>query len=201
MINTKYLSVMKHKHFVTFEQEIMSFPCYETTLSYCFESKSTLSILRIDRSVVDKSLVNEGTILFTKNPTYTNEISVLKEFLIDLFSYSGNCYGYPIFSHSEVIIENEFKHCLHLGIENIRKRKKQIRENGKEHPIILFCEEKNLYPEPEDHSPDSWKANCPSGRQHHIMISTSRPSSHNWGCGYCKKKGGLEELKQWVEKK
>lgn len=192
---------MEHKHFVTFEQEIMSFPCYETTLSYRFESKSTLGILRIDRSVVDKSLVNEGTILFTTNPTYTNEISVLKEFLIDLFSYSGNCYGYPIFSHSEVITENEFNNCLHLGIENIRKRKKQIREKSKEHPLILYCAENNLYPEQEDHSPDSWKANCPSGRQHHIMISTSSPSSHSWGCGYCKKKGGLEELKLWVEKK
>jgi hypothetical protein len=79
--------------------------------------------------------------------------------------------------------------------------KNQIKESGMYHPIILFCEEKNLYPEPEDHSPDSWKANCPSGRQHHIMISTSSPSSHCWGCGYCKKKGGLEELKQWVEKK
>jgi hypothetical protein len=191
---------MEHKHFVTFEQEIMSFPCYETTLSYRFESKSTLSILRIDRSVVDKSVVNEGTILFTANPTYTNEISVKKEFLIDLFSYTSNCYGYPIFSHSEVITEDEFKHCLNLGIENIRKRKNQIRENGQDHPIIIYCSEQNLYPEPEDHSPDSWKANCPSGRRHYIMISTSSLSSHSWGCGYCKKKGGLEELKQWVEK-
>ena len=192
---------MEHKHFVTFEQEILSFPCYETTLSYCFVSKSTLSILRIDRSVVDKSLVNEGTILFTTNPTYTNEISVLKEFLIDLFSYSGNCYGYPIFSLSKLITEDEFKHCLHLGIENISNRKNQIRANSKDHPIILYCAENNLYPEPEGHSPDSWKANCPSDRQHHIMISTSSRSDHSWGCGYCKRKGGLEELKQWVETK
>ena len=192
---------MEHKHFITFEQEIMSFPCYETSLFYFFNLKSQLSILRVDRSIVDKSLVQEGTILFTANQIYRNEISVLKEFLIDLFSCSGNCYGYPIFSHSELITEDEFNHCLHLGIENIRKRKIQIREKGKDHPIILYCTEKNLFPEPEDNSPDSWKANCPSGRQHHIMISTSSPSNHNWGCGYCKKKGGLEELKQWVEKK
>ena len=192
---------MEHKHFVTFEQEIMSFPCYETSLFYFFNLKSQLSILRVDRSIVDKSLVQEGTILFTANQISRNEISVLKEFLIDLFSCSGNCYGYPIFSHSELITEDEFNHCLHLGIENIRKRKNQIREKGKDHPIILYCAEKKLHPEPEDHSPDSWKANCPSGRQHQIMISTSSPSSHSWGCGYCKKKGGLEELKQWVEKK
>ena len=192
---------MEHKHFITFEQEIMSFPCYETSLFHFFNLKSQLSILRIDRSIVDKSEVKEGTILFTSNSTFRNDISVLNEFLIDLFSNSGNCYGYPIFSHSEVMTEDEFNHCLHLGIENIRKQKNQIREKGKDHPIILYCAEKKLHPEPEDHSPDSWKANCPSGRQHHIMISTSSPSNHNWGCGYCKKKGGLEELKQWVEKK
>jgi hypothetical protein len=85
---------------------------------------------------------------------------------------------------------------LNQGIENIKQRKFQIKEIGHHHPIILYCTEHNLYPEPEDHSPDIWKANCPSGRQHHIMISTS---SNEWGCGYCKKKGKLEELKLWVE--
>ena len=192
---------MEHKHFVTFEQEIMSFPCYETTLSYCFKSKSTLSILRIDRNIVDKSIVQEGTILIQVNPDYTEEINVLKDFLTDLFSHSSNCYGWPYFIKSELISSDEFNQSLQQGIHNIKNRKNQIKESGKHHPIILFCEEKNLYPEPEDHSPDSWKANCPSGRQHHIMISTSSSSNHSWGCGYCKKKGGLEELKQWVEKK
>jgi hypothetical protein len=192
---------MEHKHFITFEQEIMSFPCYETTLYFGFESKSTLSILRIDRNIIDKSIVQEGTIHFPINTVWTNEINVLKDFLTDLFSYSSNCYGWPYFTKSKVISKDVFNHCLNLGIENIRKRKNQIIENGKEHPIILYCTENKLYPEPEDHSPNSWKANCPSGRQHHIMISTSSSSSHNWGCGYCKKKGRLEELKQWVKTK
>ena len=192
---------MEHKHFITFEQEIMSFPCYETSIHYFFNSKNELNILKTDYPLMGSGEKKTDTILFTPEPTCKDETSALHAFLIELFSYSGNCFGYPIFSHSELITEDEFNHCLHLGIENIRKRKNQISENGKDHPIILYCTEKNLFPEPEDHSPDSWKANCPSGRQHHIMISTSSPSSHSWGCGYCKKKGGLEELKQWVEKK
>ena len=192
---------MEHKHFVTFEQEIMSFPCYESSLYYRFNFKEELSILRIDRSIVDKNDLTEGTILFPVNPSLTNEISILREFLTDMFSYSGNCYGWPYFTKSELISEDDFNQIRNQGLENIKSKKNKIRKIGQDHPLILYCEEKNLYPEPVDHSPHSWQANCPSGRQHQIMISTSSPSNHAWGCGYCKKKGGLEELKEWVEKK
>jgi hypothetical protein len=192
---------MEHKHFVTFEQEIMSFPCYESTLYYRFNSKEELSILRIDRSIVDNNDLTERTILFPVNPTLTNEISILREFLTDMFSNSGNCYGWPYFIKSELITEDDFNQIRNQGLENIKSNKNKIRKIGQDHPLILYCAEKNLYPEPIDHSPHSWQANCPSGRQHHIMISTSSPANHAWGCGYCKKKGGLEELKEWVEKK
>ncbi len=186
---------MEHKYFVTFEQEIMSFPCYETELFYSFISKDQISILRIDRNFIDKSIEKEGTLLFPLNPSWSNEIDALKEILIEIFSYSGNCYGYPYFTKSLLITENEFNEILKEGINNIKKSKDETKENGQAHPLIIYCSEQNLYPEPEDLSPDSWKANCPSGRQHHIMISTS---SHSWGCGYCCKKGGLEELKEWI---
>ena len=192
---------MEHKHFVTFEQEIMSFPCYESSLYYRFNSKEELSILRIDRSIVDKNDLTEGTILFPVNPTLTNEISILREFLTDMFSYSGNCYGWPYFTKSELITEDDFNQILNQGLENIKSNKNKIIKIGQDDPLIIYCAEKNLYPEPVDHSPHSWQANCPSGWQHHIMISTSSPPNHAWGCGYCKKKGGLEQLKEWVEKK
>ena len=192
---------MEHKHFVTFEQVIMSFPCYETSLFYFFNSETQLSILRIDRSVVDENDVKERTILFPISKPFINEISILKEFLVHLFSYSGSCYGWPCYTKSELITTEDFDLILKEGNNNIDKRKNENREKNKKHPLILFCTEKNLSPEPQDHSPDSWIAKCPSGGKHHIMISTSSPSNHLWGCGYCKKKGGLDELKQWVEGK
>ena len=189
---------MEHKHFVTFEQSFISISCYETELHYHFLSKNQLSILRIDHKLMGGGKKETETILFSSKANYTDEIDILKTFLIELFSHSGNCFGYPIFSHSELITEIEFDQLLKKGINNIDKRKSNTKQNGQDHPLIIYCAENNLYPEPEDHSPYSWKANCPSGRQHHIMFSTS---SYSWGCGYYCKNGGLEELKGWIAKK
>jgi hypothetical protein len=37
-----------------------------------------------------------------------------------------------------------------------------------------------------------------SGGQHHLMISTE---FNEWGCGYCKKKGDINSLREWYESK
>ena len=193
---------MKHKHFVTFNQvHFMGFDCFETSISYHVISKTELSILRTDVSLFSSDDNTEKTILFQLDDVVKNEISHLKEFLTDLFSFSGNLHGSPFFLESEMISEKEFYKIKKRGSERMAERKNKIKEIGQNHPLIIYCTEQNLNPEPEDHSPHSWKANCPSGRQHHIMISTSSPEDHSWGCGYCKKKGGIEELKQWVETK
>lgn len=193
---------MEHKHFVTFNQvHFMGFDCFETSISYHFISKTELSILRIDKSLFSSCDSTEETILFQLDDYLKDEISGLKEFLTDLFSFSGNLDGNPFFLESEMISEKEFYKIKKQGGKRMDERKNKIKEIGQNHPLIIYCTEQNLYPEPEGHSPHSWKANCPSGRQHHIMISTSSPEEHSWGCGYCKKKGGIEELKQWVETK
>jgi len=178
----------------------MGFTCFETSISYHFISKTELSILRIDQSLFGSDDFEE-TILFKLDHAVKDEISGLKEFLTDLFSFRSNLHGNPWFVKSEMITECEFNEIKKLGSKRMNDRKNKIKEIGQNHPLIIYCTEQNLYPEPEGDSPHGWKANCPSGRQHHIMISTSSPDSHSWGCGYCKKKGGIEELKNWVENK
>jgi hypothetical protein len=193
---------MEHKHFVTFNQEhFIGFTCFETTISYHFISKTELSILRIDVCFFGSSNNSKKTIVFQLENPVKDEISGLKEFLTDLFSFSGNLHGNPWFVESEMISENEFYKIKKQGGKRMDERKNKNKVSDQNHPLIIYCAEQNLYPEPEDHSPHSWKANCPSGRQHHIMISTSSPENHSWGCGYCKKKGGIEELKNWIETK
>jgi hypothetical protein len=39
-------------------------------------------------------------------------------------------------------------------------------------------------------------ASCPQGRNHWIMIS---PSHNEFGCGYCRRKGGPEELRAFYD--
>ena len=51
---------------------------------------------------------------------------------------------------------------------------------------------------PAGHNPTAWMANCPCGGQHWIMISTE---SNQFGCGYCRRKGGPEELRRFIEDK
>lgn len=189
---------MENKHLVTFEQDFISIRCYETSLFYRFNTENELSILKNDCYLLGSREKEKETILFTPNASCTDAITKLKAFLIDFFSHPGNCFGYPVFSHSELISESEFDRLLKQGINNINKRKNQIKESGQDHPLIRYCAEKKLYPEPVGHSPHSWKANCPSGRQHPIEISTS---TGTWGCGYCEKKGALKKLKKWLEKR
>jgi hypothetical protein len=69
---------------------------------------------------------------------------------------------------------------------------------ARENPIAIIeaARELNLSPRPAWHHEDAWMANCPSGRQHWIMISAS---SNEFGCGYCGRSGGPTELRQFCE--
>lgn len=67
-----------------------------------------------------------------------------------------------------------------------------------ENELIRFCQDNKLNLRQAGSCISNWLASCPSGGNHAIMISTT---SNEWGCGYCKKKGRLPELKQWVESK
>jgi hypothetical protein len=159
IFNLKNLCIMEHKHFVTFNQEhFIGFTCFETTISYHFISKTELSILRIDQSLFGSDDYKE-TILFKLDHAVKNEISGLKEFLTDLFSYSGNLHGNPWFVESEMISEKEFYKIKKQGGKRMDERKNKNKICDQNHPLIIYCTEQNLYPEPENHSPHSWKAN------------------------------------------
>ena len=75
---------------------------------------------------------------------------------------------------------------------NIEKAK--ILAQGNE--LIRYCEAEKLYPYPEGSNLTNWYAQCPNGGKHPIMISTI---SNEWGCGYCRKKGNLEDLKHFIK--
>jgi hypothetical protein len=61
-------------------------------------------------------------------------------------------------------------------------------------PIVLAARECRLNPEPSGTSPIAWMARCP-GTNHSLMIGAD---TNTWGCGWCKRKGGPEELKAFV---
>jgi hypothetical protein len=61
--------------------------------------------------------------------------------------------------------------------------------------IIKMARELGLDPCPAGHNDSAWMANCPRG-SHWIMIS---PSHNEFGCGYCRRKGGPEELRAFYD--
>ncbi len=61
--------------------------------------------------------------------------------------------------------------------------------------IIALADELELRPEPTGTGKDQWQANCP-GTNHHLFIVSS---TNSFGCGYCRRKGGPDELRTFVE--
>jgi hypothetical protein len=61
-------------------------------------------------------------------------------------------------------------------------------------PIVRAAKELRLEPRPSGGKPTSWEANCP-GTNHSLMIHAG---TGEWGCGYCCRKGGEEELRKLV---
>ena len=126
------------------------------------------------------------------------EPKVLKEVLLDVLKeYINGTRGFngiPVYNQSSIISELEFN-TLTKSIEDKLnasiKEAKQIKT-----PLIKLCEKLELFPQPEGSNKFQWVAQCPNGSSHHIMISTK---SDEFGCGYCRKKGGVQELKDWIK--
>ncbi|EAQ96923.1 hypothetical protein [Congregibacter litoralis] len=60
--------------------------------------------------------------------------------------------------------------------------------------VVRTARELRLQPEPTGTSPSAWRARC-SETNHSLYISTD---SNTFGCGYCRRKGGEDELRAFV---
>ncbi|MFC2993362.1 hypothetical protein [Halomonas tibetensis] len=70
------------------------------------------------------------------------------------------------------------------------ERNRQEAEAQSQAPIIVMARRLGLRPEPAGKSPSAWYADCP-GKSHRLMVSSS---ANEFGCGYCRVKGGTAEL-------
>jgi hypothetical protein len=102
--------------------------------------------------------------------------------------------GMPKLKNSDVFTHDEFDEII-FNIENPKNIQKE-RARKKITPLISFIKQQQLYPKPTGFNENSWTASCPSGGKHFIQIVTT---NDQWGCGYCHRKGGLIELKHWLQ--
>lgn len=66
-----------------------------------------------------------------------------------------------------------------------------------ESQIIAAARELGMSPEPTGTGPHHWQARCP-GTNHGLMIQSA---TNEFGCGYCRRKGGPQELREFVEQR
>ena len=67
----------------------------------------------------------------------------------------------------------------------------------KETEIILVARELELNPQPTGTGPDYWQATCPM-TNHPLYINAAE---NEFGCGWCKRKGGIKELRAFVKER
>ncbi|MBJ6119012.1 hypothetical protein JAO76_12465 [Pontibacter sp. BT310] len=117
--------------------------------------------------------------------------NILGDFIIEYIT-SSLVRNYPHFVGSALFTHDEYNNLYNISLELVRKQQEKAKLNTTE--LTELCSRYRLNPVPVDDDGNSWKANCPSGGHHWIMIAAD-----SWGCGYCKKKGGVEELVNWLE--
>jgi len=110
---------------------------------------------------------------------------------------AGVGYGWPNSFHVNGILSaSDHKEVLDeiaSEIEAIREQAARYRSS----PIIRVATDLGLSPEPTSWHPDSWWCRCP-GTSHRLAIVAS---TGEFGCGYCGVKGGIDELKAFVERR
>jgi hypothetical protein len=116
-------------------------------------------------------------------------------FIIKQYIEANQLYnGYPKLKDSIVFSHDEFDKII-LEIKSPKNIKKG-KASKKITPLISYTRQQQLNPKPTGFNENSWTANCPSGGNHFIQIVTT---NDQWGYGYCHRKGGLIELKQWLQ--
>jgi hypothetical protein len=81
-------------------------------------------------------------------------------------------------------------------IENESKENRRKAQSA-ETQIVTVARGLGLSPQPTGDSPSHWSARCPE--TNHVLFIDAAENS--FGCGWCRRKGGLEELRAFVEER
>jgi hypothetical protein len=130
---------------------------------------------------------------FKTNPDDRDIRDTLRRFLLDSLSRPDPFTGDPEYVTSNLFTREEFYEIKSEALEIVKEHVRIARQTSS--PLIRICTNYRLWPEPAGFNTTSWLANCPAHPNHRILISTG---SNEWGCPYCKRKGGEAELLAWL---
>jgi hypothetical protein len=118
--------------------------------------------------------------------------------LLDAHVRSRIYYGFPVPPYRKgLLTSGELENIVGAVTDEFERNSRAAQKEQDQHeaPIIKMARELNLNPKPAGHNNTAWIADCPR-RSHWIMIS---PSLNEFGCGYCRRKGGPKELKEFCD--
>jgi hypothetical protein len=119
--------------------------------------------------------------------------------LLDAYVRSRVHYDCPVPPYQPgLLTSRELERIVKAIADELKRNSEAAEERQRRHeaPIIKMARELGLDPRPAGHNDCAWMASCPQGRNHWIMIS---PSHNEFGCGYCRRKGGPEELRAFYD--
>jgi hypothetical protein len=114
----------------------------------------------------------------------------LATFLLGYFSQPELLMGRPEYVKSDIFSEQEFDKILKEAEDCIGRAREKTRQQKS--PLLELCREYGLEPEHHGGIENQFTAKCVTGRPHNMYVSTK---SEEWGCGYCRIKGGVDGLK------
>ena len=124
---------------------------------------------------------------------HSDEASACRSLLNQHFRSQVGFSGPSDFIQSGIITEPEYKGIIDGLRYELDQFARSARSNRSE--IIDVAEELGLFPEPTGTGPHAWRASCPR-TSHPLYISTD---SNTFGCGWCRRKGGSDELRAFVK--
>jgi hypothetical protein len=115
--------------------------------------------------------------------------------LVDAYVRSRVHYEWPVRPYrSGLLAKGELEGIVGAIAELLERNSEMAAEKQRrrEAPIIKMARELGLDPRPAGQNDSARMANCPQSSNHWIMISSEHDT---FGCGYCRRKGGPQELR------
>jgi hypothetical protein len=112
-----------------------------------------------------------------------------------LFRARYGFYSPDGFVASGIVDKSAFDSLVGRIEHELKENRQEAREGETE--IIKVARELGLSPQPTGHGSSHWAARCPE-MNHQLFIDAAENS---FGCGYCKRKGTVEELRAFVKER
>ena len=138
-------------------------------------------------------LYSEGRVIIA--PRHADQREAALELFDVLIRIRANFVCPVVFKAPGLLTQDEFQTVI--GDVRAERESYAKQATANESEIVYVARELGLQPYPGGTGPHSWFARCPR-TNHTLMISTS---SDQFGCGYCKVKGGPQELREFVARR